>query len=202
MSRWQTLNVVFPPTRQFILFSDLANTVKVHLPDFRSTREYLAPPPADKTAQARWLQTWIHEKYDSTTFSSRLSLFKQDPTIGRSLSPSLSHHFIKWFVWLWNIFLKRIRLFITKVIQKEIIYRHTMSSFKPGDMVHVESRTSPGENKPGGVAHVTELLPNSKLGVNYVLGGRETVDAKYVTHFTYLERTNRRRAVPSSLPLG
>lgn len=66
--------------------------------------------------------------------------------------------------------------------------------FKPEDLVLVDSRMSPGENKPGGVAHVVKNCAGSLVEVKYVLGGKEVVEEEFVNPHAYLDRTNRRRA--------
>jgi len=55
--------------------------------------------------------------------------------------------------------------------------------FQVGDIVQVQSRTWPGVNKPGGIARITEVFPEtSSYSVVYILGGREkNVDGLFIS---------------------
>ncbi len=55
-------------------------------------------------------------------------------------------------------------------------------AFNIGTLVHVESRTWPGINKPGGVGRVVSFdVPNCCVDVKYVLGGEEKgIDLEFV----------------------
>ena len=57
------------------------------------------------------------------------------------------------------------------------------ASFQVGDIVSVQSRTWPGVNKPGGIARIAKILPDSSsYHVNYILGGREKhVDGLFIS---------------------
>jgi hypothetical protein len=61
---------------------------------------------------------------------------------------------------------------------------NVVGEFSVGDIVHVQSRTWPGVNKPGGIARITKVLDKegSSYHVEYILGGREKhVDAIFVS---------------------
>jgi len=45
--------------------------------------------------------------------------------------------------------------------------------FRIGDVVNVDARTKPGENKHGGVGRLTDVHADGTVNVTYVLGGRE-----------------------------
>ena len=61
--------------------------------------------------------------------------------------------------------------------------REAAAAFQVGDIVQVQSRTWPGVNKPGGIARIAKVLPDSSsYHVNYILGGREkNVDGLFIS---------------------
>lgn len=58
----------------------------------------------------------------------------------------------------------------------------TTSPYSIGDIVHVQPRTGPGENFPGGVARVIAITKQQSFSVRYVLDGRveQDVQLKFV----------------------
>ncbi|GBG30176.1 Hypothetical Protein FCC1311_063962 [Hondaea fermentalgiana] len=60
-----------------------------------------------------------------------------------------------------------------KEMEKEKTAAPQPPKFVVGDVVHVESRTWPGINKPGGVGKITRCNMDGSFAISYVLGGSE-----------------------------